>query len=103
MELLNYYLLLRMARLISQQKRVVGQDHAVSAVSDAVRLNRAGLSQRHRPIASFMFLGPTGVGKVPIMEGGTANMFFSASASITACLLTLLSDGAVQGYQSLYV
>lgn len=45
-------------------KRVIGQDDAVRAVSDAVQRSRAGLSSVDRPIASFMFLGPTGVGKV---------------------------------------
>jgi ATP-dependent Clp protease ATP-binding subunit ClpB len=42
--------------------RVVGQQEAIKAVADAVRLSRAGLSAENRPIASFMFLGPTGVG-----------------------------------------
>lgn len=46
------------------RKRVVGQDHVVTSVSDAVRISRAGLQAPNRPIASFLFLGPTGVGKV---------------------------------------
>jgi len=46
------------------RKRVVGQDHVVSAISDAVRISRAGLQAPNRPVASFLFLGPTGVGKV---------------------------------------
>lgn len=46
------------------RERVVGQDHVVSAVSDAVRISRAGLQAPNRPVASFLFLGPTGVGKV---------------------------------------
>ena len=46
------------------RKRVVGQDHVVEAVSDAVRISRAGLQAPNRPVASMMFLGPTGVGKV---------------------------------------
>lgn len=45
-------------------KRVVGQDHVVTAISDAVRISRAGLQAPNRPVASFLFLGPTGVGKV---------------------------------------
>lgn len=44
--------------------RVVGQDHVVEAVSDAVRISRAGLQAPNRPVASMLFLGPTGVGKV---------------------------------------
>jgi len=43
--------------------RVVGQDHVVTAISDAVRMSRAGLQAPNRPVASFLFLGPTGVGK----------------------------------------
>jgi hypothetical protein len=43
---------------------VVGQDHVVEAVSDAVRISRAGLQAPNRPVASMLFLGPTGVGKV---------------------------------------
>lgn len=46
------------------RERVVGQDQVVSAISDAVRISRAGLQAPNRPVASFLFLGPTGVGKV---------------------------------------
>jgi len=46
------------------RERVVGQDHVVESVSDAVRISRAGLQAPNRPVASFLFLGPTGVGKV---------------------------------------
>lgn len=62
--------------------RVVGQDHALRAVSDAVRLNRAGLSSHRRPIASFMFLGPTGVGKTELCKAMAAAMFDTESAMI---------------------
>ncbi|MEZ5234151.1 MAG: ATP-dependent chaperone ClpB [Acidimicrobiales bacterium] len=47
-------------------ERVVGQDEAVSAVANAIRRSRAGLSDPHRPIGSFLFLGPTGVGKTEL-------------------------------------
>jgi ATP-dependent Clp protease ATP-binding subunit ClpC len=47
-------------------KRVIGQDEAVAAVSDAIRRNRAGIATPHRPIGSFLFLGPTGVGKTEL-------------------------------------
>jgi len=50
------------------QERVVGQDEAVIAVANAIRRARAGLSDPHRPIGSFLFLGPTGVGKSEFME-----------------------------------
>ena len=47
-------------------ERVVGQDEAVTAVANAIRRSRAGLSDPHRPIGSFLFLGPTGVGKTEL-------------------------------------
>jgi ATP-dependent Clp protease ATP-binding subunit ClpB len=47
-------------------ERVIGQDSAVSAVANAIRRSRAGLSDPHRPIGSFLFLGPTGVGKTEL-------------------------------------
>src|SRR6202035_3866891 len=53
--------LVRMEDVLHQ--RVVGQDEAVIAVANAIRRSRAGLSDPHRPIGSFLFLGPTGVGK----------------------------------------
>ena len=49
-------------------KRIVGQEHAVRAVSDAIRRNRAGLKEKMRPIGSFIFLGPTGVGKTELAK-----------------------------------
>jgi ATP-dependent Clp protease ATP-binding subunit ClpC len=54
---------------------VVGQDDAVVAVSDAVRLSRAGLGQTHRPIATFLFLGPTGVGKTELAKALAETVF----------------------------
>ncbi|MFH1071399.1 MAG: ATP-dependent chaperone ClpB [Candidatus Glassbacteria bacterium] len=56
--------LLRMEERLKQ--RVVGQDHAVALVSDAIRRARAGLTEGHHPIGSFIFLGPTGVGKTEL-------------------------------------
>jgi ATP-dependent Clp protease ATP-binding subunit ClpB len=57
----------KLIQLESQlHRRVVGQDPAVEAVSNAVRRSRAGLSDPHRPVGSFMFLGPTGVGKTEL-------------------------------------
>lgn len=50
------------------KKRVVGQDHAVKIVANAVRRSRAGISDENRPIASFIFLGPTGVGKTELVK-----------------------------------
>ena len=51
-------------------KRVIGQDEAVTAVSKAIRRARAGLQDPKRPIGSFIFLGPTGVGKTELCRPG---------------------------------
>jgi ATP-dependent Clp protease ATP-binding subunit ClpB len=56
--------LVRMEEVLHE--RVVGQDEAVSAVANAIRRSRSGLSDPHRPIGSFLFLGPTGVGKTEL-------------------------------------
>ncbi|MDX2265259.1 MAG: ATP-dependent chaperone ClpB [Hyphomicrobiales bacterium] len=56
-------------------KRVIGQDEAVRAVSTAVRRSRAGLQDPNRPIGSFMFLGPTGVGKTELTKALAAYLF----------------------------
>ncbi len=58
--------LLRLEEELHQ--RVIGQDEAVSAVADAIRLSRTGLSNQHRPIGSFLFLGTTGVGKTELAK-----------------------------------
>ena len=56
-------------------KRVVGQDEAIRAVADAVRRNRAGLSNEKRPIGSFLFLGTTGVGKTELAKALASFLF----------------------------
>jgi len=58
------------------RERVVGQDHVVEAVSDAVRISRAGLQAPNRPVASFLFMGPTGVGKVSLFPFLKVRTFF---------------------------
>ncbi len=50
------------------EKRVVGQNFAVYAVSEAIRRSRSGLSDPNRPIGAFLFLGPTGVGKTELAK-----------------------------------
>ncbi|KAI0057375.1 P-loop containing nucleoside triphosphate hydrolase protein [Artomyces pyxidatus] len=57
------------------KQRVVGQDHVVTAVSDAVRISRAGLQAPTRPVASFLFLGPTGVGKTELCKALAGFLF----------------------------
>ncbi|WP_027891125.1 ATP-dependent chaperone ClpB [Calidithermus chliarophilus] len=56
-------------------KRVVGQDEAITAVADAIRRARAGLKDPNRPIGSFLFLGPTGVGKTELAKTLAAQLF----------------------------
>ena len=63
-------------------KRVVGQAEAVAAVSTAVRRARAGLQDPHRPIGSFMFLGPTGVGKTELTKALAAFLFDDEAALV---------------------
>src|ERR1022692_3439190 len=72
--------LLRMEGALA--KRVIGQKEAVQAVSTAVRRARAGLQDPHRPIGSFMFLGPTGVGKTELTKALAAYLFDDENALI---------------------
>jgi ATP-dependent Clp protease ATP-binding subunit ClpB len=64
------------------EARVIGQDEAVHAVANAVRRSRAGLSDPHRPIGSFLFLGPTGVGKTELARA-LAEFLFDEDRAIT--------------------
>ncbi len=61
-------------------KRVIGQDEAISAVSRAIRRNQSGIRQTKRPIGSFMFLGPTGVGKTELAKALAEVLFDDESA-----------------------
>jgi len=63
-------------------QRVVGQDEAVTAVSDAVRRSRAGLQDPNRPIGSFIFLGPTGVGKTELCKALAEVLFDDENAMV---------------------
>ena len=72
--------LLRMEE--SLEKRVVGQDQAVRAISNAVRRARAGLQDPNRPIGSFLFLGPTGVGKTELTKALADFLFDDDSAMV---------------------
>jgi ATP-dependent Clp protease ATP-binding subunit ClpB len=64
------------------QQRVIGQSEAVRAVSDAIRRSRAGLSDPNRPIGSFLFLGPTGVGKTELTKALAEFLFDSSDAMV---------------------
>jgi ATP-dependent Clp protease ATP-binding subunit ClpB len=72
--------LLRMEEVLG--RRVVGQGEAVKAVADAIRRTRAGLSDPHRPSGSFMFLGPTGVGKTELCKALAEFMFDTEDALV---------------------
>ncbi len=75
-----------MAKLVRLEEvlheRVIGQDEAVTAVANAIRRSRAGLSDPHRPIGSFLFLGPTGVGKTELARSLAAFMFDDERAMV---------------------
>jgi ATP-dependent Clp protease ATP-binding subunit ClpC len=73
----------RLLRLEGQlQERVVGQEEAVSAVAEAIRRARAGLSDPNRPIGSFLFLGPTGVGKTELARTLAEALFGDEAAMV---------------------
>ena len=63
-------------------KRVIGQDEAVQVVSDAIRRNRSGLSDPNKPLGSFLFIGPTGVGKTELAKT-LADFLFNDEKSLT--------------------
>lgn len=63
-------------------KRVVGQDEAITSVADAIRRNRAGLSDENKPLGSFLFIGPTGVGKTELAKT-LADFLFSDEKALT--------------------
>ena len=67
---------------VEMHKRVIGQDEAVVAVSDAIRRSRAGLSDPDKPIGSFIFCGPTGVGKTELAKA-LADVLFDDEKAIT--------------------
>src|SRR5690606_4989320 len=72
--------LLRMEQALGE--RVVGQHEAVRAVSDAIRRSRAGLADPNRPNGSFLFLGPTGVGKTELSKALAEFLFDSEDAMV---------------------
>ncbi len=73
----------KLARLEAElHKRVIGQDEAVKAVSNALRRSRAGISEEKRPIGSFLFLGPTGVGKTELARALASTLFDDENAIV---------------------
>jgi ATP-dependent Clp protease ATP-binding subunit ClpA len=89
-----------MAKLVHMEdrlhERVVGQDEAIEAVSDAVRRARAGLQDPRRPIGSFLFLGPTGVGKTELARALAAFLFDDEQAMVRIDMSEYLEKFSVQ-------
>ncbi|MBW4593290.1 MAG: ATP-dependent chaperone ClpB [Brasilonema angustatum HA4187-MV1] len=75
--------------------RVVGQEEAVSAVADAIQRSRAGLADPNRPIASFVFLGPTGVGKTELAKALASYMFDTEEALVRIDMSEYMEKHAV--------
>ncbi len=85
--------LLQMEELL--HKRVIGQDEAIKVVSDSVRRSRAGLSDPNRPSGSFLFLGPTGVGKTELCKALAEFLFDSTEAMIRIDMSEFMEKHAV--------
>ena len=75
--------------------RVIGQSQAVTAVADAIQRSRAGLSDPNRPIASFLFLGPTGVGKTELSKALASQLFDSEEAMVRIDMSEYMEKHAV--------
>jgi ATP-dependent Clp protease ATP-binding subunit ClpB len=88
-----------MAKLVRMEDelhaRVVGQDDAVTAVANAIRRSRAGLSDPHRPIGSFLFLGPTGVGKTELARALADFLFDDERAMVRIDMSEYMEKHAV--------
>ncbi len=78
------------------RRRVVGQEPAVKAVSDAVRRARSGIQDEHRPIGSFIFMGPTGVGKTELAKALAAELFGDERALIRFDMSEYMEKFSVQ-------
>jgi ATP-dependent Clp protease ATP-binding subunit ClpB len=76
-------------------KRVVGQDRAITAVANAIRRSRAGIADRHRPIGSFFFLGPTGVGKTELVRALAEQLFDDERAMVRVDMSEYMEQHAV--------
>jgi ATP-dependent Clp protease ATP-binding subunit ClpB len=76
-------------------QRVIGQDEAVTAVADAIQRSRAGLADPNRPTASFIFLGPTGVGKTELAKALAAYLFDTEEAMVRIDMSEYMEKHAV--------
>ena len=78
-------------------ERVIGQDEAVTHISNAIRRNRAGLSDPNQPIGTFVFLGPTGVGKTELARALAEFMFDDEKAVVRIDMSEYTEKHAVAG------
>jgi ATP-dependent Clp protease ATP-binding subunit ClpC len=86
----------KLARLESiLRTRVVGQDHAIKAVANAIRRNRVGMRNPNRPIASFLFLGPTGVGKTELVKAIAGELLDDESKIVRIDMSELMEKHSV--------
>ncbi|MEM1243804.1 MAG: Clp protease N-terminal domain-containing protein [Pseudomonadota bacterium] len=88
--------LLRMENVL--HKRVIGQDEAIKVVADAVRRSRAGLADPHKPIGSFLFLGPTGVGKTELCKSLAEFLFDTEESMIRIDMSEFMEKHSVAWY-----
>ena len=85
--------LLRMEKVLGQQ--VIGQDEAIGAVANAIRRSRAGLADANRPMGSFLFLGPTGVGKTELAKSLACFLFNDEQSMIRIDMSEYMEKHAV--------
>ena len=76
-------------------RRVIGQDEAVSAVAKAIRRSRVGLKDPNRPIGSFLFLGPTGVGKTELTKSLAESLFGTENSMIRVDMSEFMEQHSV--------
>lgn len=94
-----------MQKLISMEdvlhKRLIGQDEAVNTVSDAIRRARSGLKDPKRPIGTFIFLGPTGVGKTELAKSLAEFMFNDEDAIVRIDMSEYMENIMLQDWSEL--
>ena len=79
----------------SLEQRVIGQERAITSIANAIRRSRAGLSDQNRPIGSFLFLGPTGVGKTEVAKSLSEQLFDDERAMIRIDMSEYMEQHAV--------
>lgn len=86
----------KLARMESElQKRVIGQEESIQAIANAIRRNRAGVAEEKRPIGSFIFMGPTGVGKTELAKALAEFMFNDEEALVRVDMTEYMEKHAI--------